>query len=452
MKSLKTLAVTVCALMTMSMSVNAYEPVKFVTAENPYNIKANGVYLTSQNYIYNNNLYIPIRDVCESLGAEVSWDAQTRTVTVKEGTASSEQYNGTYIQERFAQQNLVDIEAYPDSVILNINGQQIDGDNFIFNGKTFITVDTLTKITSHLFVDNNTRTLRVYSPSFAQEDCYVLADGEKLSEEDFFDIADFVYQGNLENALMDNFASIDNYFIQSSAIIKVAEDLGIDMSEKAISEFMKNTDITAVASKKATDYTDIAKENIMTYYYAYVSLGGKDLEALFNPTDEELSEYYKNIKYSSALTIKAQHILIEKGENNEGLEKINELLKKAKEKDADFTKLMLENSQDPGSQSQPDGYIFTDGEMVEEFYEAALKTPVGEISDVFETSYGYHIVKKIAQWDDGMPMEEMKDELLKAYNSQKLDEEFFDKLIAADVYFDTQKATDKLLSEASIKE
>ena len=61
-------------------------------------------------------------------------------------------------------------------------------------------------------------------------------------------------------------------------------------------------------------------------------------------------------------------------------------------------------------------------------------------------------MKKIAQWDDGMPMEEMKDELLKAYNSQKLDEEFFDKLIAADVYFDTQKATDKLLSEASIKE
>ena len=48
----------------------------------------------------------------------------------------------------------------------------------------------------------------------------------------------------------------------------------------------------------------------------------------------------------------------------------------------------------PGLETQPDGYTFSKGQMVAEFEEAAC-TNEGEVSEIVETTYGYHIIKKI---------------------------------------------------------
>lgn len=438
MKKIRTATVVLCVATAMSIGVNASEPTILKTVKNAYNVKTNGFYLNSNNYLYDSKLYVPLRDLCESLGAEVLWDDATRTVTVKAGETPTEKYKGEYNAESLTTQAISDITVYPNTINLNFNGNDTEADNFILDGKTYVPVEIVSELSEHYFVDNSSKSVKLYNEIFNGEKAYAYINGEKLTKEDLFDIADFVYSGNVSNGLRDNFASLDTYFIQSFSVIKTAQKLGIDVSDGKIEEFTKNTDITKIASENAKDYTKTAQENIMKYYYAYNSLYSTDLNGVFNPTEEELREYYKTIKYSSALTIKAQHILIAKGENNEGLEKITELLEKAKEEDCDFTELMLENSQDPGSQNQPEGYIFTEGEMVEEFYENALNTPVGEISDVFETSYGYHIVKKIAQWDNGIPFEEIKDNVASSYNSQKLNDIFLGGLTEADVYFNTK--------------
>jgi hypothetical protein len=57
---------------------------------------------------------------------------------------------------------------------------------------------------------------------------------------------------------------------------------------------------------------------------------------------------------------------------------------------------MDEYTEDTGYAYYPDGYIFSEGEMVEEFEDAveALDENYG-LSDIVESSYGYHIILRI---------------------------------------------------------
>lgn len=117
------------------------------------------------------------------------------------------------------------------------------------------------------------------------------------------------------------------------------------------------------------------------------------------PTEEGMQKVFKD-KF-----IKAQHILkltvgedqktpIPQDQKDQKKKDIDALLIKAKSGN-DFSALMAQNSEDPGSKSQPEGYVFTEGEMVPEFYNAALSLKENEISDVVESSFGYHIIKRV---------------------------------------------------------
>lgn len=61
----------------------------------------------------------------------------------------------------------------------------------------------------------------------------------------------------------------------------------------------------------------------------------------------------------------------------------------------DFAALMNELSEDTGLANYPDGYEFTKGEMVPQFEEAAFGLEVNAVSGIVETSYGYHIIKRL---------------------------------------------------------
>ena len=67
-------------------------------------------------------------------------------------------------------------------------------------------------------------------------------------------------------------------------------------------------------------------------------------------------------------------------------------LRSSDDPEALFDDLMNEYSEDTGLESNPDGYTTTVGQMVPAFEETALSLEFGEISDVVESSYGYHII------------------------------------------------------------
>ena len=110
-------------------------------------------------------------------------------------------------------------------------------------------------------------------------------------------------------------------------------------------------------------------------------------------TDEMVKEAY------SASYVCAKHILLSTeglspAEKNKVKSTAETVLKKAKGGE-DFDALIKLYGEDPGMTSNPDGYVFTYGDMVEEFEKASFALKENEISGLVETDYGYHIIMKM---------------------------------------------------------
>ena len=60
-----------------------------------------------------------------------------------------------------------------------------------------------------------------------------------------------------------------------------------------------------------------------------------------------------------------------------------------------FDQLIEDFGEDPGMEQNPDGYVFTDGEMVAPFENAVKALPVGGISQPVESDFGYHVIMRM---------------------------------------------------------
>ncbi len=89
----------------------------------------------------------------------------------------------------------------------------------------------------------------------------------------------------------------------------------------------------------------------------------------------------------------------EAAEKKEQAEKIAEELgaiKDEKKLTARFAELKEKYDEDTGKTYYPDGYVFTEGTMVTEFEDAVKAMKAGEVSEVVESPYGYHVIMRLA--------------------------------------------------------
>ena len=93
--------------------------------------------------------------------------------------------------------------------------------------------------------------------------------------------------------------------------------------------------------------------------------------------------------------------------------KAQEVLDKAKAGE-DFDALIEEYNTDPGMETYTTGYYFGEGQMVEPFEEAAYSLENGQISELVESDFGYHIIKRLPLDDADISSSEKFIEL--AYN------------------------------------
>jgi parvulin-like peptidyl-prolyl isomerase len=162
----------------------------------------------------------------------------------------------------------------------------------------------------------------------------------------------------------------------------------------------------------------------------------QDLFKKYVYTDQEISEDEIQRMYNEDVTATVRHILLitkdkaesEKIEIRKKIEKILQLAKKGE----DFAELAKKYSEDPGSKAKGGLYEnFPKGYMVKPFEEAAFSVPIGEISDIIETVYGYHILKVIDRKKESRPLAEFRSQLIekrKRENKDKLQQNYLDKL------------------------
>lgn len=148
-----------------------------------------------------------------------------------------------------------------------------------------------------------------------------------------------------------------------------------------------------------------------------------EIDAYFNEHEAELNEKY----------MRAKHILLltqdpETGEEYsedvkmEKMVKAGSLVLRATKDGEDFDALAAEYSEDPGLKSNPNGYVFTSGEMVAEFEDCVKSLGIDEIGPVVESSYGYHVIKRLA-----LDAESCKEIITNTLYSEKF-EEYVDRL------------------------
>ena len=87
------------------------------------------------------------------------------------------------------------------------------------------------------------------------------------------------------------------------------------------------------------------------------------------------------------MSIRASHILVKTKKEAE------ELLEQLK-MSADFSKLAREHSECPSKKRGGDLGKFSRGKMVKPFERAAFALEKGQISDIVQTQFGYHIIKR----------------------------------------------------------
>jgi parvulin-like peptidyl-prolyl isomerase len=135
------------------------------------------------------------------------------------------------------------------------------------------------------------------------------------------------------------------------------------------------------------------------------------LEAAAKVTEAEVKAAYAADK-----TATVRHILLltkdkTPAEIAEIRKKMDGILARAK-KGEDFAALAKEFTEDPGSKETGGLYEdFSRGRMVKPFEDAAFSVPVGQISGIIETEYGFHVLKVEGRKKETQAFDDVKAQL-----------------------------------------
>lgn len=211
--------------------------------------------------------------------------------------------------------------------------------------------------------------------------------------------------------------------LESKKLTVADEEIMKKIEEIAVQQNLKMEDVPAEIAKFGMTMEDLKGQIRMSVQMdKLIDTEMKDKDV----TDEDVKKFYDdNPQYfEKPEQVRAAHVLImTQGKTDEekaaAKTKIEGVLKRAKAGE-DFAALAKEFSEDPGSKEKGGEYTFPRGQMVKAFEDSAFGMKDGEISDVVETEYGYHIIKKLEQLKaEKTPLDEVKERIKQHLTQQK---------------------------------
>lgn len=205
----------------------------------------------------------------------------------------------------------------------------------------------------------------------------------------------------------------------------MAESYGLTLSEEELTE-VKKTAMAFFASLNDAEQEliGISEEDVNNIYCEY-ALANKVYEYVISDVNPEISD-------DEARTVTVQQILIKSfatDANGKVVEYSERMRKEAFEKAQLVREMVIEDNASFESlaakynEDDEVTYTFSRGVMPAAFEEVAFSLDTGEVSEVVETEYGYHIIKCVSEFNLEETLKN-KESILKQRKEQAFDEEY----------------------------
>lgn len=188
-----------------------------------------------------------------------------------------------------------------------------------------------------------------------------------------------------------------SYLVQRDEFAQKAKSLGIDISDKQISDRLAQIKKQYFGSSEKRYQQQLQKQGLTEQQVRDDIKAQLVSEAIFKKvtnnitvTDADLMAYYNQHKtqYSVPEQRQVAHILVKKKALADKL--YNEI-----QNGANFGALAKKYSQDPGSKNQGGQLTISKGQTVAPFDQTAFLMHTGQVSHPVKTDFGYHIIKAL---------------------------------------------------------
>ncbi len=240
-------------------------------------------------------------------------------------------------------------------------------------------------------------------------------DGSVITREDFDREMNRVKQGllNMGKPLIDSQLSelkkeVLEQLINRELLYQQSQKKGIGIGEAAVNEKLKAlkkgfpSEAEFKSALKEAKLSELeVKSQIERGLAIDEFITGHFVEKV-TISDNEVRAYYESRpeSFKQPEQVRASHILIsvdpqaDRSKRSSARKKIEDIRQKL-QKGEDFAALAKEFSQGPSSAKGGDLGYFRRGQMAKPFEDAAFALMPGEVSDVVETKFGYHLIKVI---------------------------------------------------------
>ena len=219
--------------------------------------------------------------------------------------------------------------------------------------------------------------------------------------------------------------------IEQKLLAQEARRFGMTADEKQVDEMLEM--IEAQAGGRET-----LDENLAAGGSSYDQLRGmlldmdlarqlirERIEPTVSLSDEEVREFYdaNTIRFQHPEQVRARHIIfkVDEDETDGQAKAAAEAARKRALAGEDFAELAGELSEGPSAPRGGDLGWFSRQQMVNAFAEAAFALEPGDISDVVQSEFGYHVIKVEDHRDSGlMPFEDAKPQIEAALLPRKV--------------------------------